>query len=101
MPEAPADAVAAVLSIVGGLACALLLGGMDTFAGIFARTASSQLPQATATSFFSAAFSAYYVVMEAFGAVAAPSLACVRPHHGPLSGWKGQSWVWDIVFTAV
>src|SRR3546814_20827305 len=79
MPEAPADAVAAVLSIVGGLACALLLGGMVTFAGIFARTAFAQLPQATATSFMRAAFSSYYVVMAVFAAVAAASLAWFRP----------------------
>src|SRR3546814_14251490 len=52
---------------------------MVTFAGIFARTAFAQLPQATATSFMRAAFSSYYVVMAVFAAVAAASLAWFRP----------------------
>lgn len=79
MPEAAGDPISATLAVVGGFACALLLGGMVMFAGIFARTAFAHLPQATAAAFMRAAFASYYIAMSVLAALAAAGLVWKWP----------------------
>lgn len=77
--EASGDPVTTLLVVAGGLACALLFGGMIMFSGVFARTAFAHLPEKTASAFMGAAFSTYYVAMTICAGAAAALLAWVRP----------------------
>ena len=68
-----------VLVAIGGVACALLLGGMVSFAGFFARHVFAKLPQDTAATFMRAVFPSYYMLMAGFAAVAAAGIALRHP----------------------
>ncbi len=63
---------------MGGLACALLLGGMVIFAGFFAPLAFSKLPEDTAAGFVRAIFPPYYSLMTLLAGVSAASLSLER-----------------------
>lgn len=71
-----------VLTVIGGLACALLLGGMAVFTAFFARLVFARLPEDMARSFIQAVFPSYYMLMAVFAAVAAAALAVRRPWDG-------------------
>lgn len=79
MPDPSGDPIAVALTVLGGFCCALLLGGMVMFAGVFARTAFAHLPRPTAADFMRAAFASYYVTMAVIAGLAAAGLAWARP----------------------
>lgn len=68
-----------VLGVIGGIACALLLGGMVTFTAFFARQVFAKLPDETARDFIRAVFPSYYLLMAVFAAIGAAALAAIRP----------------------
>lgn len=79
MIETTADPAAIFSIMAGGFFCALLLGGMVLFAGVFARAAFAHLPEATAVAFMRHAFASYYTAMAVMAGLGAAALAWARP----------------------